>query len=184
MNASQMSCLVIGGSDQMRYGDRFWEVGGHTSARFGAGQDWMDPAFWYRLWQQNRTFMCAMFDRGSESWFHGMSSECLEACAFVLSQLSPILLIEDQIVADGFTGLFTMTRLRKILEDQHGYETKAFFRIERNAVILVCCRPGIHPPLDDQILPITRMPDHIPSVSVMPYSELTPIKDVVAAKFM
>ena len=180
-------CLVIGGSDENPYGEEFFEVGGHTRADYGAGMDWQDPSFWYGFWQTmaNRRFACAFFDRGSESWFYGMSQECMEAFAFAIAQLCPRVLIEGQIVMDGFDGMRPMVTLRRILEGQQDYRPKAFFRIERNAIVFVYCHANNDPQLDGQILPIDELPqDTVPSVTVMPYRELTLLKDIVVQKLL
>ena len=182
-----MQCLVIGGSGVNPYGEGFFEVGGHPHAHYGAGQDWMQPAFWYGLWQSmaDRRFACAMFDRGSESWFHGMSEECMEAFAFVVAQLCPLILIEGQIVPDHFEGLRPMVAIRRLLEQQQEFHPRAFFRIERNAILYLYCGDNYIPILDGQILPIEHLPrEAIPSVTVMPYSELTPLKKIVVQKFL
>lgn len=187
------ACLVIGGSDENPYGDGFFEVGGHSRAHYGSGMNWMEPSFWYGLWQTmgDRRFVCGMFDRGSESWFHGMTQECMEAFVFTMVQLCPFILIEGQIVADGFEGIRPMASIRRILEEQQKYAPIAFFRVERNAVIYIYGGKESHLPIAEtdggdqiQILPIEHFPhSHIPSVTVMPYRELTPLKNIVSLKF-
>lgn len=178
-------CLVIGGSDENPYGDGFFEVGGHTHADYGAGMDWKDPSFWYGLWQAiaPRRFACAFFDRGSESWFHGMSQECMEAFAFVVAQLCPLILIEGQIRVDDWEGIRPMTAIRRLLEAQQDYQAKAFVRIERNAILYLYCAESYNPIHRDRdkILPMERLPrdNVIPSVTIMPYNELTPVKTLV-----
>ena len=78
-----------------------------------------------------------------------------------------------------------MVALRRILEEQQDYRPKAFFRIERNAIVFVYCNADNDPQLDGQIFPIDQLPrDTVPSVTVMPYRELTPLKDIVVQNLL
>jgi hypothetical protein len=62
--------LVIGGGDPGLYGQGFFEVGGHPTSNFGAGQDWTHPQFWTDLETKlgDLKFEIIILDKGSTSW--------------------------------------------------------------------------------------------------------------------
>ena len=62
--------LVIGGGNPELYGQGFFEVGGHHTSNFGAGQDWTNSQFWTDLETHLRDmkFEIIIIDQGSTSW--------------------------------------------------------------------------------------------------------------------
>ena len=83
----QEQVLVIGGGPGL-YDNNFFEIGNHSTSKFGIGKDWKNIEFWNELniILDNYRFPAIIFDNGSKSWLYDIASNVFNYIMIIIKK--------------------------------------------------------------------------------------------------